>query len=110
MATVFEKRGAALAALILIAACDSGDKYVPGSARKVLGVPMAAVRSAVAARLDSSTVPSWVSKDDWKRVRGVYAVFGDAPLWLEPDGVKDRASSLLKALEEAPQHTCPAPA
>ena len=90
--------------LILGAACGSGDKYVPGSARNVLGVSMGSIREAVAARLDSGSVPSWVSKEDWKRVTGVYGVFGNAPLWLEPDGVKDRASALLKALEEAPSH------
>ena len=77
---------------------------MPGSARQVLGIPMDSVRAAVAARLDSSRIPGWVSKDDWKRVRSVYGVFKDAPLWLEPDGVKDRASALLKALEDAPQH------
>ena len=95
-----------LAALIIIAAaaCGSGDRYVPGSAKEVLGIQMPAVRAAIAARLDSATVPSWVSKDDWKRVRGTYRIWGDAPLWLESDGVRDRAKALLKALEEAPTH------
>ena len=94
----------ALVVVLFLAGCNSGDKYVPGTARNVLGIEMSAVRSAIAARLDSSTVPSWVSKDDWKRVRGLYRVFGDAPLWLEPEGVRDRASALLQALEEAPRH------
>ncbi len=65
---------------------------------------MGAVRGAIAARLDSGKTPSWVKADRWKRVRGLYTVYGNAPLWLEPDGVKDRAAALLKVLEEAPQH------
>jgi murein L,D-transpeptidase YcbB/YkuD len=87
----------------LVAACGP-DKYVPGEAKEVLGVSMGSVRNAIAQRVDSGKTPSWVSKDDWSRVRGVYKVFGNAPLWLEPDGVRDRATALLKALEEAPQH------
>jgi murein L,D-transpeptidase YcbB/YkuD len=100
----FSTRLSLLALSGFLAGCNSDARYVPGSARQVLGIPMNAVRTAIAARLDSSSVPSWVSKEDWKRVRGVYRVFNDAPLWLEPDGVKDRVSALLKALEEAPQH------
>ena len=94
----------AIAALFVTAGCGSGDPYVPGSAKEVLGIQMPAVRAAIAARLDSATVPSWVSKADWARVRGTYRIWGDAPLWLESDGVRDRASALLKALEEAPSH------
>ena len=98
-------RRIAAAACILVAACDSnGNRYMPGSAHEVLGVPMGVVRSAIAARLDSSSQPSWVSKDDWARVRRLYGVFNDAPLWLEPEGVKDRASALLRALDDAPRH------
>jgi len=65
---------------------------------------MTAVKGAIVARLDSGKTPSWVKPDRWKRVRGLYTVYGNAPLWLEPDGVRDRATALLKALEEAPQH------
>ena len=101
----FSNMSRALGVLIFLAsACTSGDKYVPGSARQVLGISMDSVRAAIAARLDSASLPGWVSKDDSKRVRSVYALFKDAPLWLEPDGVKDRAAALLKALEDAPQH------
>lgn len=92
-----------IAACVLVAACDS-TRYEPGSARQVLGVPMGVVRSAIAARLDSGGPPSWVSRDDWGRVRRLYGVFNEAPLWLEPDGVKDRASALLDALNAAPTH------
>lgn len=97
-------RRALFAALFFAAACNSGDTYVPGSSRKVLGIQMSAVKSAIAARLDSGKAPSWVKPDRWKRVQGLYRIYGNAPLWLEPDGVRDRATALLKALEEAPQH------
>lgn len=89
--------------------CDSRaemsiERYRPGSAREVLGVPMGVVRNAIAARLDSGVAPSWASKDDWIRVQRVYRAFGNAPLWLEPGGLKDRASALLAALREAEDH------
>jgi murein L,D-transpeptidase YcbB/YkuD len=65
---------------------------------------MPTVRAAIAARLDSGKAPSWVTADRWKRINGLYKRFGNAPLWLEPDGVKDRADALLKAIEQAPTH------
>jgi murein L,D-transpeptidase YcbB/YkuD len=97
---------AALAvAATLVGGCKKErPKYVPGVAKAVLGVNMAEVKTAIAARLDSSKAPSWVPAAEWKRVKAVYAVYGDAPLWLEPDGVKERAEALLKAIEEAPTH------
>ena len=93
----------ALAILASAAAC-SRDPYIPGQAEEVLGVSMGAVRNAIATRLDSGRAPTWVSQDRWKRVRKLYANWNDAPLWLEPDGVRDRATALLEALEEAPGH------
>ena len=92
------------AATCALAAACNDDPYVPGTAPEVLGVSMGSIRNAIAARLDSGSGPSWISADEWKRVRRVYMVFNDAPLWLEPDGVKDRANALLKALEESPAH------
>jgi murein L,D-transpeptidase YcbB/YkuD len=78
--------------------------YEPGAPASVLGVSMGAIRNAIATRLDSAATPTWVTPDRWKRVRAVYAVWGNAPLWLEPAGVKERATALLKVLEEAPDH------
>jgi L,D-transpeptidase YcbB len=92
------------AVLVVVAGCKQGDKYEPGTARQVLGIQMNTVKGAIAARLDSGKAPSWVKPDRWARVKGLYRVYGNAPLWLEPDGIRDRASALLKALEEAPQH------
>jgi murein L,D-transpeptidase YcbB/YkuD len=83
-------------------ACE--DKYTPGEVDEVMGIQMAGLRAAIATRLDSGTAPSWVNKDRWSRVRGLYKTWGNAPLWLEEQGVRDRATALLKALEEAPLH------
>ena len=96
-------RSLLLAGVILASACK-GDTYQPGRARKVLGIEMTAVKRQIATRLDSVGRPSWVSSDDWRRMRAMYRRFGDAPLWLEKRGVRDRASALLRALEEAPTH------
>lgn len=98
-----------LASVVLACGCNtsrdaSTDKYRPGAAPEVLGVSMSVVRSAIAARLDSGEAPSWVSRDDWIRVRRVYTTFDNAPLWLEPRGLKDRASALLEALSDANDH------
>jgi len=88
---------------LLLAGCKQ-DRYTPGSDKAVLGISMGAIRTAVAARIDSGKAPSWVAADRWKRVRALYKRFGDAPLWLQSDGVKDRANALLQAIEEAPTH------
>jgi murein L,D-transpeptidase YcbB/YkuD len=85
-----------------LAACDK--PYTPGTAPEVAGVYMGAVRNAIAARLDSTRAPSWVPSEDWKRVRRVYAVWNNAPIWIEPDGLRDRAQALLTTLEQAPTH------
>ena len=92
-------------ALTALSACKKETpRYTPGAAKAVLGVSMADVKTAVSARLDSGKAPSWVSAEQWKRVKKLYGVFGNAPLWLESEGVKDRATALLKAIEEAPTH------
>src|SRR6478752_8087948 len=70
-------------------------RYTPGSAPAVLGVKTDDIKAAIAARVASDDHPSWVAADRWKRVRSTYARFGNAPLWLESDGVKDRATALL---------------
>lgn len=79
-------------------------KYSPTSVTKVLGVPLASLQPAIAARIGRDDRPNWVTPDRWKRVRAVYAVFENAPLWLEEGGVKDRATALLEALQTAPDH------
>ncbi|HTE47052.1 MAG TPA: L,D-transpeptidase family protein, partial [Gemmatimonadaceae bacterium] len=100
-------RFAVLLLLVLLAAgsCRSHKtKYVPQEVSAVLGVEAPDVKSALRVRVDSGMAPSWVTPERWKIVRALYAVYDDAPLWLEPDGVKERASALLAALDSAPQH------
>ena len=97
--------GAAAAAIMLVPGTQKRPaRYEPGTPASVLGVSMGAIRNAVAIRLDSVPAPTWVTPDRWKRVRALYAVWNNAPLWLEPAGVKDRASALLSSLEAAPDH------
>ena len=102
----FSIRSFLLASMFLTSACerDTSDTYQPGRARKVMGIQMGEVKRQIATRLDSVPPPSWVASDDWRRMRAMYRRFGDAPLWLESNGVRDRASALLRALEQAPAH------
>jgi murein L,D-transpeptidase YcbB/YkuD len=78
-------------------------RYVPGQAPAVLGVATDSLRPAIAARLEGGTPPRWVTPARWTKMRALYRTFGDAPLWLESDGVKDRAGALLRAIERAPE-------
>ena len=87
----------------MLAACNN-KPYVPGTSEEVAGVSMGSVRNAISARLDSAKAPSWIQKEEWKRVQRVYKLWDNAPLWLEPDGVRDRARALLAAIEDAPSH------
>ena len=94
-----------LATVVLAGACHSRRaKYVPQEVTEVLGVQAADIQHAVATLVDSGAAPTWVTPQRWKEVRALYSVYDDAPLWLESDGVKDRASALLAALDSAPQH------
>ena len=79
-------------------------RYTPGTASKVLNVNMADLQPAIGSRIEKSERPEWVTPERWTKVRGIYASFGNAPLWLEEGGVKDRAKSLVEALRAAPQH------
>jgi len=79
-------------------------KYKPGTATKVLNVQMADLLPAIKSRIETSDRPAWVTEERWKKVRALYGQFGNAPLWLEEGGLKDRAKALLTALHEAPDH------
>ena len=79
-------------------------RYVPGTAARVLKVEMAALKPAIGQRIEKRDRPGWVTLDRWKRVGALYKRFGNAPLWLEEDGVRDRATSLLDAIQAAPEH------
>ena len=88
------------------ASCKSHDKskYVPQDVQEVLGVQAPDIQAAIRVRVDSGKAPSWVSSSRWKLVQRLYASYDGAPLWIQPEGVRDRASALLAALDSAPTH------
>src|SRR5678816_75421 len=89
----------------LTASCRSHKvKYVPQDVQQVLGVDAPTIQTAIAARVDGDSAPSWVTPERGKIVRAVYAIYDHAPIWIEPDGVKERAAALLAALDSAPSH------
>lgn len=98
----------AIFSLAVVSGCKSGSskraKYSPRSVTQVLKVPLASLQPAIAARIGSEDRPKWVTPDRWARVRAVYSIFENAPLWLEAGGVKDRADVVLEALRTAPEH------
>lgn len=79
-------------------------RYVPGTAARVLKVEMTALKPAIGQRTEKGDRPNWVTADRWKRVGSLYKRFGNAPLWLEEEGVRARATSLLDAIQAAPEH------
>ncbi|MDQ2664596.1 MAG: L,D-transpeptidase family protein [Gemmatimonadota bacterium] len=94
-------------ALTLATGCKGSTKHVrysPGEVGKVLNVDTATLKPAIAVRIEGNDRPAWVTRERWTRVRGLYKAYGNAPLWLEEGGVKERASALLGALREAPDH------
>ncbi len=79
-------------------------KYVPQEVPAILGIQALDIAVEIAVRIDSGQPPAWVTPSGWKRVRSLYEAYDHAPLWLEPEGVKNRATALLEALQAAPQH------
>ena len=77
--------------------------YVPQDVPDVLGVSATTIQSAIATRVGQAA-PEWVSPERWERVRTLYRTYENAPVWLEPGGVKDRASALLDVLAHAGDH------
>ena len=70
----------------------------------MLTVEMTALKPAIAQRTEQGDRPAWVTAERWKRVRSLYQRFGNAPLWLQGEGVKERAGALLAAIQSAPAH------
>src|SRR5689334_6565908 len=79
------------------------ERYVPQDVPDVLGVSTPTIQGAIGSRVGQAP-PEWVSAERWERVRTLYRTYENAPLWLEPEGVKDRASALLDALARAGDH------
>jgi L,D-transpeptidase YcbB len=82
---------------------SKGERYVPQDVPDVLGVSTSTIQSAIASRVGQAP-PEWVSAERWERVRTLYRTYENAPLWLETEGVKERASALLDALARAGDH------
>jgi murein L,D-transpeptidase YcbB/YkuD len=97
--------GALVLAVALSLGCNrEGRKYSPQSVERVLNVPSAELRAAIATRIGSEDRPPWVTPSRWQRMRATYQRFGNAPLWLEQGGLQARATALLDAIRGAPEH------
>ena len=104
----------ALSTLLVVAACDSGGtrgesggavsadgSWNPTGLRSVRDVPVAAVKQAIARRLDAQR-PSQLDDDQWRHARSLYARFGGSPLWMSEEGFHDeRSKALLRAVLDA---------
>jgi len=101
-------RKATAAALIVVASCRRQEshppKYVPQDVPAVLGVEAPDIAGTIRTLVDSGAPPAWVTPARWKVVQALYGVYDNAPLWIQEDGIKERASALLAALERAPDH------
>jgi murein L,D-transpeptidase YcbB/YkuD len=111
----------ALLAGLALAACNRGDQrgdspardsaggevtrgrgsWNPATLTAVRGVPVAAVRAALATRL-AGAPPAPLKDDQWRHARALYKSLGGVPLWLADDGPDgDRVTALLRALVDA---------
>jgi murein L,D-transpeptidase YcbB/YkuD len=96
-----------------LTACDrgksdeaAGDVAAEGwrpNAESIGDVPVAQVTQALRTRLQGDRRPSGVSDDQWRRVKELYGAYGQAPLFLEADGLADRARALVEAVAAAPE-------
>ena len=96
----------ALALLVASASgCSKRRRYAPREVAKVLNVTKESLAPAIAERIGSADRPAWVTPERWTRVSSLYKAYDNSPLWLEEGGVKERASALLAALQDAPSHS-----
>jgi murein L,D-transpeptidase YcbB/YkuD len=70
------------------------ESFEPSKIESVKGVPIAAVRSALEARLKKPG-PKPITSESWKHAKALYAVFGGYPIWLDNDGLRERRSKTL---------------
>jgi murein L,D-transpeptidase YcbB/YkuD len=111
--TLSHLRSIILIPALALAACSSGDSskgsaaagevttsaaWSPSSLTAVNGVPVAALRTAIGARLAGAR-PATVTEDAWWHTKRLYARYQQTPLWLEEKGLaKDRAGALTDAV------------
>jgi murein L,D-transpeptidase YcbB/YkuD len=72
--------------------------WAPATLTAVQGVPIADLKTALAARL-AAKPPEGVDMDDWRHTQALYKSLGQTPLWFTSDGLaKDRAGALTNAV------------
>jgi murein L,D-transpeptidase YcbB/YkuD len=72
--------------------------WAPATLTNVQGVPIADLKTAIAARL-AAKAPAGVDDDAWHHTQALYKNFGETPLWFTTDGLaKDRAGALTNAV------------
>ncbi len=72
--------------------------WAPATLENVQGVPIADLKTALAARL-AAKAPEGVDADDWHHTQGLYKSLGETLLWFTTDGLaKDRAGALTNAV------------
>ncbi|MEO8621140.1 MAG: L,D-transpeptidase family protein [bacterium] len=72
--------------------------WSPATLTDVQGVPIADLKTALAARL-AGNAPDGVDKEEWHHTQALYKSLGATPLWLTSDGVaKDRVKALTDAV------------
>jgi murein L,D-transpeptidase YcbB/YkuD len=108
---------ALLLPVVLLGACAKGEPdggsqtsagdvsrsaaWSPANLTAVKGVPVAALRAAIARRLAAARPPA-LSEESWAHTQRLYKRYGDTPLWLTSDGLeKDRAGALTGAVLNA---------
>jgi murein L,D-transpeptidase YcbB/YkuD len=98
--------------VVAVTACErvgrreaGGDvvSFKPAAARAIRGTSTVEVTSALTSRLKASP-PSEVSDGEWRVVRSLYETYLGAPLWFDRKGPSRRASELMEALAETPNH------
>ncbi len=70
---------------------------------EVGGVPVTEVVAALRARLEGGERPAGVSDEQWRRVTELYGAYGQSPLFLENDGISNRARAVVRMVVDAPQ-------
>lgn len=102
----------ALAAVLALGACQIGGArgaerdfsaggWTPNTSGKIGGVSVGDLQEALKAQLEADARPKGVREQHWTHVKELYAAYDNAPLFLEEDGLRDRARAVVHALAVA---------
>ena len=80
---------------------EVAETWVPETLATVMGLPSTAIQAAIEERLDGDP-PANAGSADWRRVHILYDAHGQVPLWLDEDGLVERAGQLTNAITRAP--------